>query len=238
MSIHIGAKKGDFAKVVLMPGDPLRAKWIAENFLVDVKKVTEVRGILGYTGYSKKNHKRISVMASGMGQPSMAIYSHELFNQYDVDVIIRVGTCGGYQKTAKLKDIVIASGASTDFNYMYDYHLNGHYSAIADYEILETAVNEARKANKSFCVGSILSEGVFYHKDLDAWKKWAEIGTLACEMESYALYCNAAIAHKKALCMLTITDIIATNEQLTSSERQLGLVDMIEVAIATAEHFA
>lgn len=237
MSIHINAKKGDFAKVVLMPGDPLRAKWVAENFLTDVKLVTEVRGILGYTGYSK-NHKRISVMASGMGQPSIGIYSHELFNEYDVDVIIRIGTCGSYQKETKLKDIIIASGSSTDFEYMRDYHLNGYYSAIADYEILETAVNEARKAHKRFCVGPILSEGVFYHKDTEVWKRWAEIGTLACEMESYVLYCNAAIAHKKALCMLTATDSFITGEKLSSSERQNGLADMINVAINTAEKFA
>ena len=238
MSIHINAKKNDFAKVVLMPGDPLRAKWIADNFLHDVKKISDVRNNLGFTGLTK-NNKKISVMSSGMGQPSIGIYSTELFNDYNVEIIIRVGTCGAYLNEINLKDILIVSGASSDFNFLKDYHLNGIYSAVANYELLETAVNVARKFKKKYYVGNILSEGIFYHYDTNLYKSWAKLGVLGCEMESYALYANAAIYKKKALTLLTVTDhFVKKTEKLTSDQRQNSLKDMIEIAIKIAEKFS
>lgn len=241
MSVHINAKKGDFAKVVLMPGDPLRAKWIAETFLTKVKAVSSVRGMVGYTGYSKTG-KRISVMPSGMGQPSIGIYSHELFTEYGVELIIRVGTCGGFHKDLNVKDIVIASSASSDFDYLADFNLHGIYSAAPDYEVLETAVNEARKSKAKFKVGNVLSEGIFYHLNKDEkepwWKRWMKVGALGCEMESYVLYCNANVLGKKALGMFTVSDHFTKPKIMSSEERQKGLSDMIKIAIKVAEKFA
>ncbi len=241
MSIHINAKKNDFAKVVLMPGDPVRAEWIAKTYLKNYKQVCNVRGILGFTGYTKGG-KRVSVMASGMGQPSIGIYSYELFNEYNVETIIRVGTCGGFQKYIKTKDIIIAETASTDFNWMSDFKLSGNYSSGATYEVLEEAVNQARKSKKKVFVGNILSEGRFYHfqekGEKPWWKDWERIGTLGCEMESYALYCNAAILRKKALGMFTVSDHFQNPGILTSEERAKGLKDMLDIAIKVAEKFA
>ncbi|MBP5301321.1 MAG: purine-nucleoside phosphorylase [Bacilli bacterium] len=237
MSIHINAKKGDFAKVVLMPGDPCRAEWITKNFLHDYKLVTNVRGILGFTGYSKEG-KKISVMASGMGQPSIGIYSNELFSEYGVESIIRVGTCGAYLKNINLGDILIASSASSDFNFLKDYNLNGFYSAGANYDLLETSVKIAKKSKKKFHIGNILSEGIFYHKDSKAYKPWAELGVLGVEMESYSLYANAAIHRKKALTLLTVTDHFEKKGCFTSEQRQNGLRDMISIAIELANSFA
>ncbi|MCQ2752919.1 MAG: purine-nucleoside phosphorylase [Bacilli bacterium] len=237
MSIHINAKKGDFAKVVLMPGDPLRAAWIAKTFLAKVKQVNDVRGIYGFTGYTK-NHKRISVMASGMGQPSIGIYSHELYAEYGVDAIIRIGTCGVFNKAINSRDIILAQTASSDFNWFTDFHLSGTYSAGADFDLLEAAVSESRKAKLKFFVGNVLSEATFYHQDKDWWKNWDKIGTLACEMESYALYATAALLHKKALTILTVTDHFQKKEVLSSKERQTGLTTMAKLAIKVAERFA
>ncbi|MCQ3035553.1 MAG: purine-nucleoside phosphorylase [Bacilli bacterium] len=233
---HINANKGDFAKVVLMPGDPLRAKMVAENFLVDAKLVTNVRGILGYTGYTK-NGKKISVMASGMGQPSIAIYSHELYAEYGVESIIRIGTCGAYQPEIDLRDVLVCSTASTDSNLSNSLGLVGAYSAGADFELCEEAVKAAKAKGCRFHVGNILSSDIFYGFDPDGWKKWARLGVLGVEMESYALYVNAALMHKRALCLLTVSDSFCKSDILTSEERQNGLVNMIEVAIATAEKF-
>ena len=235
---HINAKDGDFAKVVLMPGDPVRAKWITDTYLHDVKQVTDVRGILGFTGLTK-NNKRISVMASGMGMPSIGIYSHELFTGYGVETIIRVGTCGTYQPEIKLKDVLICVGACTDSNWMSQYKLNGTYSAIADFELVNTAVAEAKKANIPYHGGNILAADVFYDPDPDTWKKWADLGVMGVEMESYSLYVNAARLHKKALCLLTVTDSFLDHSyKLTSEDRAFGLGRMIELGIATAEKFA
>ena len=235
---HINANPGDFANVVLMPGDPLRAKWIAENFLHDYKEVTNVRGILGYTGLTK-NGKKISVMASGMGQPSIGIYSHELYTAYDVEIIIRVGTCGSYREDIDLFDVLICTTASTDSNWAGQYGLNGTFSAGADFEVALAAYEESKKAGIPYHGGNILSADVFYDDDPDQWKKWAKLGVMGVEMESYALYCNAARLNKKALCLLTVTDhFIKKDKKATAEERQLGLGKMIGVAIATAERFA
>jgi len=235
---HINAKDGDFAKVVLMPGDPVRAKWITETFLHDYVQVTDVRGILGFTGYTK-NNVRISVMASGMGMPSIGIYSHELYECYGVETIIRVGTCGSYQKDIRLKDVLICTGASTDSSWIGQYHLNGTYSAIADIELLCTALQVAVDSKLPFHCGGILSADVFYDTDPDMWKKWAALGVMGVEMEAFSLYVNAATFHKKALCILTVTDsFVDKSSKLTSEERVNGLSSMIEIAIKTAEHFA
>ena len=230
-------KNGDFAKVVLMPGDPVRAKWIAETYLHDYKQVTDIRGILGFTGYTK-NGKRISVMASGMGQPSIGIYSHELFEGYGVEVIIRVGTCGTYQPYINLKDVLICTAASTDSNWMSQYGLNGTYSATADFELAVTAHEEAKKMKIPYHGGNIFAADIFYDPDPEIWKKWARLGVMGVEMESYALYVNAARLGKKALCLLTVTDSFINHDaKLTSDERAFGLGRMIELAIATAEKY-
>lgn len=234
---HINAKEGAFAKVVLMPGDPVRAKWIADTFLHDYEQVTDVRGILGFTGYTK-NGKKISVMASGMGMPSIGIYSYELFSSYGVEVIIRVGTCGSYQPEINLKDVLICTNASTDSNWIMQHHLFGTYSAGATFELAVTAYEECKKMGIPFHAGNVLSADVFYDYDKEMWKKWAELGVLGVEMEAYSLYVNAAELKKKALCLLTVTDSFVKREvKLTSDERAFGLTRMIELAIATAEHY-
>ena len=235
---HINANNGDFAKVVLMPGDPIRAKWIAETYLHDYKEVTNVRGILGFTGYTK-NGKKISVMASGMGMPSIGIYSYELFTSYGVEAIIRVGTCGTYQPQVQLKDVLICATASTDSNWMSQFQLNGTYSAGADFEMTIAAYEEAKKANIPFHGGNVFAADVFYDSDPETWKKWAALGVLGVEMESYALYVNAARLHKKALCLLTVTDsFIDHSKKLTAEERAFGLGRMIELAISVAERYS
>lgn len=235
---HINANPGDFANVVLMPGDPVRAKWIVETFLHDYKLVTDVRGILGFTGYTK-NGKRISVMASGMGQPSIGIYSYELYTGYDVDTIIRVGTCGSYQEYVKLFDVIGCTSASTDSNWIAQYKLNGTYSAACDFEVGIAAREEALKRGLNYHAGNILSADVFYDADPDMWKAWASLGVLGVEMESFALYCNAAKLRKRAFCLLTVTDsFVDKSHKATAEERAHGLTTMVELGIATAERFA
>ena len=234
---HNEALKGDIAKVVLMPGDPNRAKWIVDNFLHDVKLVNQVRGMVCYTGLTK-NNKRISVMSSGMGHPSIGIYSHELYTEYDVDVIIRVGTCGSYQPNINLKDVLVCQGACTDSNWMSQYGLNGTFSAIASYDVLEGAVSVLKKHNYPYHVGNIFAADVFYDVDKDLWKRWARLGVMGVEMESYALYVNAAYLGKKALTLLTVTDNFVKEGRLTAQERQTGLFNMIDIAVETAEKFA
>lgn len=234
---HINANKGDFAKVVLMPGDPVRAKWIADTFLTDVKLVNEVRGILGFTGYTK-NGKRISVMASGMGQPSIGIYSYELFKFFDVETIIRVGTCGSYQPYIDLSDIILATSASTDSCWFNQFKINGVYSACADFDVLFEAKKQSEsKGIKTHC-GNVLSSDIFYAADKDEWKQWANLGVLAVEMESYALYTNAAMLHKRAMCILTATDNFTKEGKLSQEERATGLYKMVEIGVATAEKFS
>lgn len=231
---HIAANTGDFAKTVLMPGDPLRAKFIAEKYLTDVKLVTSVRNVLGYTGFYKG--KRVSVMASGMGQPSIGIYSYELFTEYGVETIIRIGTCGAFRGDIKLFDIFVCIGASTDSNWSGQFALNGGtFSAIADFDLASRAVERIKKAGITARAGNILSSDVFYDVNPDYWKKWANLGILGIEMESYALYCNAARLNKKALSLLTVTDHFINDGKATSEQRESGLCKMIEVALDIAE---
>ncbi len=235
---HNNARKEDIAKVVLMPGDPLRAKWIAETFLVNPVLVNTVRNVFGYTGLTK-NGKRITVMASGMGMPSIGIYSHELFAYYDVDVIIRIGTCGTYQKDVDVGSVILAQGACTDSNWIHQYGIPGcTFSAIADFEVLEEANRQAQAKGKKIHIGNILSADVFYNADSAEWKAWQSLGVLGVEMEAYALYTNAAFLKKKSLSMFTVSDSFLESKEMTPEQRQTGLVDMVEIAIATVEKFA
>lgn len=230
---HIGAKVGEIAKTVLMPGDPLRAKFIAENFLEDVVQFNSVRNMFGYTGTYKG--KRISVMGGGMGMPSIGIYSYELFNFYGVDNIIRIGTAGSMNENVKVRDVVIGLGASTNSNYVSQYCLPGTFAPIASYELVSAAVNAAKNKNINTVVGNILSSDTFYCADKTANEKWMNMGILAVEMEAAALYMNAAQAKKKALCLLTISDSLITGESLSAEDRQTSFTDMMEIALEIAE---
>ncbi len=229
---HNSAKAGDFAKTVLMPGDPLRAKYIAETYLENPRQVTAVRNMFGYTGTYKG--KEISVMGGGMGMPSIGIYSYELFNFYDVDQIIRIGSAGALQDHMKLMDVVIGMGACTDSNYAYQYGLPGTFAPIADYELLNKAVETAKRQGTNVVVGNVLSSDVFYNANPNVNDLWRSMGVLAVEMEAAALYMNAAKAGKKALCMLTISDHLYTGESLSAEDRQLGFGKMMEIALELA----
>lgn len=231
-TVHIGAKKEDIAETVLMPGDPLRAKFIAEKFLENVVQYNTVRGMLGFTGTYKG--KKVSVQGSGMGIPSIGIYSYELFNFYDVKNIIRIGTAGALHKDLNLKDIVIAMGACTDSNYGSQFGLNGNFAPICSYELLEKAVEEAKKKDINFKVGNVLSSDVFYNDDKETSMKWVKMGVLATEMESAGLFMNAARARKNALCILTVSDHMLKDQATTSEERQTAFIDMMEIALETA----
>lgn len=229
---HISANIDDFAKTVLMPGDPLRAKFIAENFLEDPVLVNGVRGINGYTGMY--NGKIVSVMASGMGMPSMGIYSYELFNFYNVENIIRIGSAGAISDEVNLRDIVIGQGACTNSNYSAQYNLPGTYAPIASYKLLEQAVEIARDSLVNFKVGNLFSSDTFYD-DAVSLSEWRKMGVLAVEMESAALYMNASRAGKNALCICTISDCPFTGESCTAEERQNTFTDMMEIALKIAE---
>lgn len=229
---HNNAKKGDFAKTVLMPGDPLRAKFIAEHFLTDVRQVNSVRNMLAFTG--KYKGKEVSVMGGGMGMPSVGIYSYELFAFYGVEQIIRIGTCGSYQKDINLFDVIIAQGSCTNSSWGSHYKLNGTYSAIASFDLLEKAVAAARDKKIPVHVGNILASDIFYGDDPDTWKKWANMGVLGVEMESYALYCNAAYLHKKALTILTVSDSFISHEETTAKQRETSFTNMVEIALELA----
>ena len=215
---HNTAKKGEIAKTVLMPGDPLRAKFIAETFLDDIKLVNSVRNMLAYTG--KYQGKEVTIMGSGMGIPSIGIYSYELYNFYDVDRIIRIGSAGSVCPDLKLFDIVIAQGASTNSNWIKQYNLpeNSTYSAISSYEALSSAVESAKRHNFRFKVGQVLSGDNFYNDPQEVWSKWAAMGILCLEMESYGLFATAAQANKEALAILTISDSLLTHEETTAEE--------------------
>ena len=228
---HNEAKLGDFAKTVLMPGDPLRAQFIAENFLEDAKLVNNVRGIHGYTGTYKG--KPVSVMASGMGMPSMAIYSYELFNFYDVDNIIRVGTAGVINPSLKVRDVVFGQGACTNSNYQKQYNLPGTFAPISSFELLEKAVNVAREMGIDPIVGNLYSSDIFYD-DAQSLKDWQKMGVLATEMEAAALYMNAARAGKNALAICTISDNPFTGEVTTPEERQNTFTTMMKIALEVA----
>ena len=230
---HNSAKPGEIAKTVLMPGDPLRAKFIAETFLENPVQFNSVRGMLGYTGTYKG--RPISVMGSGMGMPSIGIYSHELYHLYGVESIIRVGSAGGMHPDLKLYDVVIGMGACFESNYDKQYRLGANFAPICSFELLEKAVAAARAKNVPVRVGNILSSDVFYveegNSNLPALTK---LGVLCVEMEAAALYINAARAGKKALCILTISDLIATGEAATAHERQTAFTRMMEIALELA----
>ncbi len=235
---HINATPDDFAKTVLMPGDPLRAKFIAENFLENAVQVNSVRNMLGFTGVYKG--ERVSVMGSGMGIPSIGIYSYELFNFFGVDNIIRVGTAGGMSEKVKIKDIVIGMGACTNSNFVKQFHLPGDYAPIASWELLEACVNKAKELGLNCKVGNVLSSDTFYGDDsclpdeLKANMLWAKMGVLAVEMESAALYMNAARAGKNALGIFTVSDHLITGEATSAEERQTSFTDMMKLALETA----
>ncbi len=228
---HNEAKLGDFAKTVLMPGDPLRAQFIAENFLEDAKLVNNVRGIHGYTGTYKG--KPVSVMASGMGMPSMAIYSYELFNFYDVENIIRVGTAGVINPSLKVRDVVFGQGACTNSSFEKQFNLPGTYAPICSFELLEKAVNVARDMGIDPIVGNLYSSDIFYD-DAQSLKDWQKMGVLATEMEAAALYMNAARAGKNALAICTISDNPFTGEVTTPEERQNTFTTMMKIALEIA----
>ncbi len=231
---HIAATEKDaFAKNVLMPGDPLRAKYIAENFLENPVLVNNTRGVQGYTGYY--NGKRVSVMASGMGMPSIGIYSYELFNFYDVETIIRVGSAGAISPALHLRDVVFGMGACTNSAYAKQYNLPGDFAPIADYETLQNAVKAAEKLGVKPFIGNIYSSDTFYD-DANSLAEWQKMGVLAIEMECAALYMNAARAGKKALTICTISDCpLSGGEECTALEREQTFNKMIEIALEAAE---
>ena len=232
---HNEAPRGAFAKTVLMPGDPLRARFIAETFLTGARLVNNVRGVQGYTGTYRDTP--VSVMASGMGMPSIGIYSHELYHVYDVDNIIRVGSAGAISPKLKLRDVVMAQGACTDSSYAHQFGLSGTFAPIADFTLLETAVAVARRMGVEPPVGNLLSSDVFYNKAGNTMD-WGSMGILAIEMETAALYCNAAEAGKRALTICTISDSLVTGEELPPADRQTTFTQMMKIALETAVEMA
>lgn len=227
---HIGAKAGEIAETILLPGDPLRAKFIAENFLTDVTQFNSTRNMFGYTGYYKG--KRVSVMGTGMGCPSIGIYSYELIHFYGVKNLIRVGTAGALRPEVKVRDIVFGMGSCTTSNYVKQFRLPGDYSCICSFELLRKAVEAAEKKGLNYHVGNILSSDMFYNPELvQVGTGWDQMGVLAVEMESAALYSNAAYAGVNALCILTVSDSLITGEVTTAEERQNTFTNMMEVAL-------
>ncbi|MBR3076154.1 MAG: purine-nucleoside phosphorylase [Bacteroidales bacterium] len=226
---HIGAKYGEIAETVIMAGDPLRAKFMAETYLEEPVLFNTIRGMLGYTGTFKG--KKVSVMGHGMGIPSIAIYTYELFNFYGVKNIIRIGSAGAYHKDLKLGDLVIAQGACTDSNYGAQYELPGTFAPIADFGLLRKAVDACEAMNYEYMVGNVMSADVFYsdHPQAD---KWIKMGVLAVEMEAAALYMNAARSGNKALALFTISDHVLTGEMTTPEQRQNTFTRMMDVALS------
>ncbi|MEG1528129.1 MAG: purine-nucleoside phosphorylase [Clostridia bacterium] len=229
---HINAKLGDFAKTVLMPGDPLRAKFIADNLLTNPVLVNNVRGVQGYTGTYKG--KRVSVMASGMGIPSIGIYSYELYNFYDVTNIIRIGSAGAMREDIKVRDIVIGQGACTNSNFLSQYGLCGTFAPISSYKLLEKAVQIAKEKSLPYKVGNLYSSDTFYDASASTLA-WAKMGALAVEMEAAGLYATAAYCNKHALAICTISDNLVTGEALSSADRQNTFLQMMELALELAE---
>ncbi len=235
---HISAKPGDFGKTVLMPGDPLRSKFIAENFLENPVLVNNVRGVHGYTGTYKG--VKVSVMASGMGMPAIGIYSHELYNAYGVENIIRVGSAGSIQDHINLYDIVLGQGACTDSNFLHQFHFPGTFAPIADFDLLTEAVKACQDHGATYHVGNINSSDVFYGdhagvpEGLDSTYALSKMGVMALEMEAAALYMNAARYGKRALCICTISDHVLKHQETTSEERQNSFTTMMKVALDVA----
>ena len=233
MTPHNNAKLGDFAKTVLMPGDPLRAKYIAEKFLKDAKLVNNVRGVQGHTGTWKG--VPVSVMASGMGMPSIGIYSWELFNSYGVENIIRVGSAGAVQDDVNVMDVVIAQGACTNSGYIKQFNFPGDFAPIASYHLMQEGIRSARERGVKFHVGNVYSSDNFYHpKSYEGNRALRRMGVQAVEMEAAALYATAAYWGKRALCICTISDHLFKEEELSPEERQTDFNEMIEVALDTA----
>ena len=229
---HIGATPDDFAKTVLMPGDPLRSRFVAENFLTDIRLVNNVRGVQGYTG----NYlgKPVSVMASGMGMPSMGIYAYELFNFFGVENILRIGSAGSMQPNVQVRDIVLGQGACTNSRFAEQYGLPGTFAPIADFGLLQKAVEESKKAGAVYHVGNWLSSDTFYADDATETAAWQKMGVMAVEMEAAALYMTAARAGKHALAICTISDSLVTGEKTTAEERQNSFTQMMEIALNVA----
>lgn len=231
---HIAAEKGQIAETLLFPGDPLRAKLIAETFFEAVQQVNDVRNMLGYTGTYKG--KKLSVMGHGMGMASMGLYAHELIAEYGVKNIIRIGSCGGYQPQVKLRDLVIAQGASTDSRFAEQYQLPGQFSPLADWQLLSLAAQQAEALGIKCHIGNVVTSEHFYNFNPDTWQKWAKMGILAVEMETAALYTVAAELGAKAVSILTVSDSFALQEELDSEARQKTFTDMMEVALGVARH--
>ncbi|MBO4972033.1 MAG: purine-nucleoside phosphorylase [Clostridia bacterium] len=229
---HIKATSADFAKTVLMPGDPLRSKFVAENFLTDAKLINNVRGIQGYTGTYKG--VPVSVMASGMGMPSIGIYSYELYNFFGVENIIRIGSAGGLGDDVQLRDVIIGMGACTNSAYQEQYGLGGNFAPIADFSLLRRAVSEAEALGVRYHVGNLLSSDIFYNANPKFNDGWYKMGVLGVEMEAAALYMNAAAAGKKALAICTVSDHILRGEALDSDARQNTFTDMMKIALNVA----
>ena len=233
---HNEAKKGDFAKTVLLPGDPLRSKFVAERFLTDARLVNNVRGVQGYTGLWKG--KPVSVMASGMGMPAVGIYTHELYTEYGVENIIRIGSAGALSERVRLRDLVLGMGACTDSGYGWQFGVRGTFAPIADWELLKAAAAAAEAQGAVYHVGNLLSSDVFYTEDESVNEAWRKMGVLAVEMEAAAMYWNAAHCGKRALSVCTVSDHLLTGERLDREERETGFGKMIEVALDTAAYFA
>lgn len=236
---HINASPGDFAETVLMPGDPLRAEFIAKNFLTNAKLVNNVRGIQGYTGFY--GDTRVSVMASGMGMPSIGIYSYELFNIFGVENIMRIGSAGAIQPDIKVRDIVIGMGASTNSDFARQYHLPGTFSAVCSYKMLKECTETAEQMGITYHVGNLLSSDTFYSDEdnlpdgLKSTACWSKMGVMAVEMEAAALYMNAARSGKNALAVCTVSDHILTGEATSAEQRQTSFTQMMELALKTAQ---
>ncbi len=226
---HNKAELGDIAKTVLMPGDPLRAKYIAETYLDNPVCFNTVRNMFGFTGTYKG--KKVSIMGAGMGIPSLGIYSYELYNFYDVDNIIRIGSAGGLQDDVNINDIVIAMGACTDSNFAAQFNLPGTFAPIADYGLLSRAVTAADNLGVKTKVGNVITSDVFYNRHPGINEAWRDMGCLACEMETAGLYMTAAASHKHALSILTISDQLFKKEALSTEEREKGFTDMMSIAL-------
>lgn len=225
---HIGAKEGEIADRVIMAGDPLRAKFMAERFLENPVQYNSVRGMLGFTGIYKG--KRVSVQGHGMGMPSIGIYSYELFNFYGVKRIIRTGSAGSINEGVKMGDVVIGMGSCTDSNYASQYRLPGTFAPIADFGLVRAAVGKAEELGVRYKVGNLLASDFFYGDDAESWKQWRKMGVLAVEMEAAALYMNAARCGGEALCICTVSDSLITGEACSAEERQTSFTNMMEIA--------
>lgn len=230
---HISvSERGVIAETVLLPGDPLRAKFVAENFLENPVQFNAVRNMFGYTGTYQG--KPISVMGTGMGMPSIGIYSYELIHLYSVKNLIRIGSCGAFQPEIKVRDIIIGMSASTNSNYASQYKLPGTYAPTASWQLLKQAVDVAEQKGIAVQVGNILSSDIFYDEDAELWKQWAKMGVLAVEMEAAALYMNAARAGVHALCILTVSDSLVSHEAVSAADRQNTFTQMMEIALELA----